>query len=39
MIRFVKSWNHNSLVTGDLVKEVEALKKQSGRDMMVYGGA
>ncbi|HEY5825645.1 MAG TPA: dihydrofolate reductase family protein, partial [Cyclobacteriaceae bacterium] len=32
-------WDNAVLAKGDLVKEVNALKNQSGKDMIVYGGA
>lgn len=32
------SWNNTTLATGDLADEVNKLKKQQGKDMIVYGG-
>ncbi len=32
-------WANTSLATGDLIEAVSRLKSQSGRDMIVYGGA
>ena len=32
-------WNNTRLAKGDLVDEVTNLKKQDGKDMIVYGGA
>jgi dihydrofolate reductase len=32
-------WENASVVNGDLVAEVERLKMQPGRDLIVYGGA
>ncbi len=32
-------WKNASLVQGDLKKEVEKLKNQDGKDIIVYGGA
>src|SRR5215210_5314791 len=32
-------WNHTRLVKGNLVDEVTNLKKQDGKDIIVYGGA
>jgi dihydrofolate reductase len=32
-------WNNTVLAKGDLVEEITQLKKQEGRDLMVYGGA
>jgi dihydrofolate reductase len=34
----VSSWNNTVLATGDLVDEVNKLKKQTGKDIIVYGG-
>ncbi|MBD2705419.1 dihydrofolate reductase family protein [Spirosoma sp. BT702] len=31
-------WNNTAIATGDLKKEVMALKNQPGKDMIVYGG-
>ena len=32
-------WINTSIVTGDLIEEVSKIKSQSGRDIVVYGGA
>jgi dihydrofolate reductase len=32
------SWNNTTLATGDLVEEVNRIKNQPGRDIIVYGG-
>ena len=32
-------WINTKLATGDIVTEVNKLKKQSGKDIIVYGGA
>lgn len=32
------SWNNTTLATGDLVEEVNKLKNQPGKDIIVYGG-
>lgn len=32
-------WNSTELAKGDLTEEVNNLKKQSGKDIMVYGGS
>lgn len=32
-------WENTKLAKGDLVTEVKALKEQSGKDIIVYGGA
>ncbi|GAB3503104.1 dihydrofolate reductase family protein [Emticicia fontis] len=32
-------WNNTELATGDLVEEVNHLKKQEGKDIIVYGGS
>jgi dihydrofolate reductase len=32
-------WNHTTLANGNLAEEIAALKKQSGKDIIVYGGA
>lgn len=32
-------WSNSRLANGDLADEVNALKKQPGKDMIVYGGA
>ncbi len=32
-------WANTRLATGDLVEEVDTLKKQAGKDIIVYGGA
>jgi dihydrofolate reductase len=32
-------WENTALATGDLVAEINALKAQPGRDIIVYGGA
>jgi dihydrofolate reductase len=34
----VTTWQNTQLATGDLVKEVNALKQQPGKDLIVYGG-
>ncbi|MEO1052086.1 MAG: dihydrofolate reductase family protein [Bacteroidota bacterium] len=31
-------WSNTTLVSGDLTKEVSSLKKQMGKDIIVYGG-
>lgn len=33
------AWENTALATGDLVAEINALKAQPGRDIIVYGGA
>jgi dihydrofolate reductase len=33
------NWENTTLVKGDLVEEVNKLKKQNGKDIIVYGGA
>jgi dihydrofolate reductase len=33
------NWANTSVANGDLVEEVEKLKNQAGRDIIVYGGA
>jgi dihydrofolate reductase len=33
------NWKNTTLATGDIVEEVNKLKKLKGRDMIVYGGA
>jgi len=35
----VKAWHKTSLIKGDLVEEVNKLKNQEGKDLIVYGGA
>ena len=32
-------WDNTVIATGDLVDEVTSLKNQSGKDLIVYGGA
>lgn len=32
------TWDNATLVNGDLVEEINSLKKKEGRDMIVYGG-
>ena len=32
-------WINTDIATGDLVEEVNKIKSQSGRDIVVYGGA
>lgn len=32
-------WENTSLATGDLTKEINGLKQQEGKDIIVYGGA
>ena len=32
-------WINTSIATGDLIEEVSKIKSQSGRDIVVYGGA
>lgn len=32
------TWNNTTLATGDLVEEVNKLKNQPGKDIIVYGG-
>jgi dihydrofolate reductase len=32
-------WNNTDLAKGDLIDEITQLKKQEGKDIMVYGGA
>ena len=32
-------WNNTTLAKGDLAEEIGNLKKQSGKDIIVYGGA
>ncbi|MDP3684041.1 MAG: dihydrofolate reductase family protein, partial [Ignavibacteria bacterium] len=32
-------WNNTVIATGDLVEEVNNLKQQNGKDIIVYGGA
>lgn len=34
----VKAWDNTTLATGDLSREIERLKNQSGKDIIVYGG-
>jgi len=33
------NWQNTTLVNGDLVTQVNELKKQSGKDLLAYGGA
>ncbi len=33
------NWDHTDLAKGDLVEEINTLKKQDGRDIIAYGGA
>lgn len=33
------TWNNTTLATGDLADEIAALKKQTGKDILVLGGA
>ncbi len=33
------TWNNTTLAKGDLAQEINALKKQEGKDMLVFGGA
>ena len=35
----VEAWNNTVLAKGDLVDEIIKLKKQEGKDIIVYGGA
>ena len=35
----VGTWNNTVLATGNLVDEVNKLKQQNGKDIMVYGGS
>src|ERR1043165_9264668 len=35
----VSKWNNTTLATGDITEEVNKLKNQSGKDLIVYGGA
>ncbi|WP_194774559.1 dihydrofolate reductase family protein [Pararhodonellum marinum] len=35
----VKSWPNTTLVKEDLMKEIQMLKKQAGKDIFAYGGA
>jgi dihydrofolate reductase len=35
----MSTWNNTSLAKGDLADEIGKLKNQSGRDIVVYGGA
>ena len=35
----VKTWNNTLLAKGDIVEEVNQLKTQKGKDIIVYGGA
>lgn len=32
-------WDHTDIATGDLADEINKLKNQDGKDMIVYGGA
>ena len=32
-------WNNTTLAIGDLAEEITALKKQNGKDILVFGGA
>jgi dihydrofolate reductase len=33
------TWNNTTLAKGDLAEEIAKLKKQNGKDLIVYGGA
>ena len=33
------TWNHTTLAKGDLAEEITNLKKQKGKDILVFGGA
>jgi len=33
------NWNNTTLVKGNLAEEIESLKKQNGKDILVFGGA
>ena len=33
------SWNNTILATGNLTEEINSLKNQNGKDIIVYGGA
>ncbi len=33
------NWKNTTLATGDLIEEVNKLKEQNGKDLIVYGGA
>ena len=33
------TWNNTSLAKGNLAEEITALKKQTGKDLLVFGGA
>ncbi len=33
------AWNHTRLANGNLVEEITALRKQAGKDILVFGGA
>jgi dihydrofolate reductase len=33
-----KSWATATVITGDLIQEITALKKQAGKDLMAHGG-
>jgi dihydrofolate reductase len=33
------AWNNTTLANGNLVEEIADLKKQAGKDIIVYGGA
>lgn len=33
------TWNHTALAKGDLAEEITGLKKQNGKDILVFGGA
>lgn len=35
----VRTWHNTVLATGDLVQEVNQLKQQEGKDIVVYGGS
>lgn len=35
----VKTWNNTFLANGDLVREINQIKAQKGKDIIVYGGA
>lgn len=32
------NWDNTTLASGDLIKEIQKLKKSNGKDMIVYGG-
>src|SRR5262249_23067534 len=37
-ISSAKSWATAKVITGDLIEEITALKKQTGKDLMAHGG-